>query len=125
MHKNGKIYRKKVIVFGFEGKPNKTEINYFQHYKPVNDEYILKLVSSGYSDPVNIVKSIKEKRKDYDYNAKRGDLTYIFLDSDADANKEATINSIIAKLTTDTRIIVSSPCFEVWFLNHFILSTKE
>ena len=66
MHKKGKIERKRIIVLGFEGKNNKTESNYFSHFKPKNDRYILKSFSCGVTDPRNMIKSAKEKRKDYD-----------------------------------------------------------
>lgn len=123
MSKSG-LKRKRIIVFGFEGKNNKTETNYFSHFKPKDERYIFKFVSCGVTDPVNMLNSIKTKRKDYDYNAKE-DITLLFIDLDCDENKKAKVLVIESKLKKDTVIIKSNPCFELWFLNHFCLSTKE
>ena len=65
---------------------NKTETNYFSHFKPTDDRYILKCISSGVTDPLGIINSIKKKRKDLDYNS-REDLTFIFVDDDCDYKK--------------------------------------
>ncbi len=81
-----KFKRKKVIVFAFEGKNNKTEKMYFSHFKPSDDDYILKTFSSGVTDIKNMIDSKKAKRKEYDYHANE-DITYIFVDADADNNK--------------------------------------
>lgn len=124
MKNNSKCFRKRIIVFGFEGKNNKTETNYFSHFKPTDDKYILKCISSGVTDPQGMVNSIKKKRKDFDYNY-REDLTFIFMDVDCDENKSNTIDAIQDKLSKDTVIVRSAPVFELWFLNHFCRTTKE
>ena len=124
MGKNNRYRRKRVIVFGFEGKNNKTETNYFSHFKPKDDRYILKPVSCGVTDPVNMLNSIKIKRKDFDYNS-REDLTFLFVDADCDIKKEELIAQLQSKQPKDITIIRSNPCFELWFLNHFCKTTKE
>lgn len=124
MNRTSKYYRKRIIVFGFEGKNNKTETNYFSHFKPIDDRYILKCISCGVTDPVNMINSIKKKRKDLDYNA-REDLTFVFVDEDCDHTKRETIDNLQSKLAKDIVIIRSKPCFELWFLNHFYETTKE
>lgn len=125
MAKTGNKYsRKKVIVFAFEGKNNKTEKLYFSHFKPSDDNYILKSFSSGVTDIRNMIKSVKGKRAEYDYHATE-DLTYIFVDGDNDSTKLSLISTIKAKLPKDIHLIVSNPTFEVWFLNHFANTTKQ
>lgn len=119
-----KYKRKKIIVFSFEGKNNKTESLYFSHFKPSDDNYILKTFSSGVTDPINMVKSTKNKRKKYDYNASE-DITYIFIDGDDDSRKIELIKNIKKTLGKDVHIIVSNPTFETWFLNHFEKTTKS
>lgn len=118
------IERKRIMVFGFEGKNNKTESNYFSHFKPVSDKYIIKPFSCGVTDPVGMIKSVKNKRKDYDYNSKE-DLTFLFVDCDCDESKIELIKELQLKQGKDFFIIQSNPCFELWFLNHFCCSTKE
>ena len=123
MNRISKFYRKRIIVFGFEGKNNKTETNYFSHFKPVDDRYILKCMSCGVTDPVNMIKSIKSKRKDLDYDSKE-DLTFIFVDEDCNKAKKDKIDSLQTKLPKDIVVVRSRPCFELWFLNHFCKTTK-
>jgi len=119
-----KFKRKKVIVFAFEGKNNKTEKMYFSHFKPSDDDYILKTFSSGVTDIKNMIDSTKAKRKEYDYHANE-DITYIFVDADADNNKLKQIRDYKSKQPNDIHIIISNPTFEIWFLNHFIRTNKE
>ena len=126
MAKKGSKYiynPKKVIVFAYEGKNNKTEKMYFSHFKPSDDRYILKSFSAGVTDIKNMIKSVKAKRNEYDYHPSE-DLTYIFVDGDDDINKLKLINELKEKQPKDIRIIVSNPTFEVWFLNHFIKTSK-
>lgn len=119
-----KYERKKVIVFSYEGKNNKTEYQYFSHFSAHSDQYIIKPFSSGVTDPKNMVSATKKKRKKLDYNPKE-DLTFIFMDGDCDKKKKALISDIRKSLPKDIRIIVSCPCFEIWFLNHFVFTGKE
>ncbi len=116
--------RKKIIVFGFEGKNNKTESNYFLHFKPLNDEYILKTFSCGVTDPLNMIKSAKAKRKDFDYNPNE-DLTYLFIDCDCDKAKRKLVEQLQSKQGKDLHLIKSNPSFELWFLNHFCETSRE
>ena len=112
------LRRRRVIVFSFEGKANKTESLYFDHFCASNNQYILKQFSSGANDPEKIIRETKAKRTDFDYNASE-DLTFIFLDGDCDKDKIAKIEQLSQKLPKDIKIILSNPCFEVWYLNHF------
>lgn len=119
-----KFKRKKVLVFSFEGKNNKTESIYFSHFEPSDKNFILRCFSSGVTDPVKMLSSTKAKRKILDYNAKE-DRTYIFMDGDNDLTKINIIKNLKKTLPKDIKIIVSNPSFEVWFLNHFIKTTRQ
>ena len=118
------LKRKKVIVLSFEGKNNMTENLYFSHFKACDNSYIIKAFSSGATDIVNMIKSTKNKRKKYDYNPKE-DLTFIFVDGDDNSSKVELIKTQIKKQPKDICIILSNPCFELWFLNHFVYTTKH
>ena len=123
--RSGKLLkRKRVIVFAFEGKNNKTESLYFSHFSAFDDEWIIHCFSSGVTDPRGMLLAAKKKRKKLDYN-KTEDRTFIFMDADCDDKKTELINSIREGLPNDIRIIVSSPCFEIWFLNHFVYMGRE
>ena len=67
---------KKIIFLSFEGKNNKTESNYFRHFKPSNENYILKTFSSGCTDVKNMINSSKRKAARYGFSAK--DFLFIF-----------------------------------------------
>lgn len=123
MAKKGEIKRKKIIVFAFEGKNNMTESNYFHHFISTSDDYIIKSFSCGCTDLKNMIDSTKRKRKLLDYNPKE-DKTYIFIDEDSNLDKMSYIEERRKNLPKDITIIVSKPSFEIWFLNHFIRTTK-
>ena len=118
------LKRKKIIVFGFEGKNNKTETLYFSHFKPFNDDYILKTISCGCTDLQNMITSIKQKRSAFDYKSNE-DKTFLFVDVDCNLEKHSRILSICSKLPKDITVVLSSPSFELWFLNHFLLTTRD
>ncbi len=122
--RNKGIERKRIIVFGFEGKNNKTESNYFSHFKPKDSRYILKMFSCGKTDPQGMISSAKQKRKDYDYKSGE-DLTFLFIDCDCNEEKKKFVKDIQSRQPKDILIITSNPCFELWFFNHFCKSTKE
>jgi hypothetical protein len=67
----------------------------------------------------NIIKAITTKRKYYGYNTKT-DKTLIFVDGDDDKIEVAKIKEIKKFLPKDITIVFSNPCFELWFLNHFV-----
>ena len=125
MKNNGfKFKRKKMIVFSFEGKNNKTESIYFSNCVACDDDYVLKRFSSGVTDPIKMIASTKSKRKTYDYNAKE-DRTFIFMDGDNNKSKIKTIKEIEKSLPSDIKIVLCNPCFEIWYLNHFVKTTKS
>lgn len=124
MKNNGfKYKRKRIIIFAFEGKNNKTESIYFSHFRACNDDYVIKSFSTGVTDPIKMIESTKSKRKAYDYNAKE-DKTFIFMDCDNNKDKIRLIKSAMPTLGKDIALILSNPTFELWFLNHFIKSSK-
>ena len=119
-----KIERRRLIIFAFVGKNNKTETHYFSHFRPKDNRYDLKCFSCGVTDPQGMINSAKAKRKDLDYNPKY-DLTFVFVDCDGDEDKRKYIEHLQSKQKRDLKIIKSNPSFETWFLNHFHLTTKE
>lgn len=122
---NGKLYkRKKVIVFAYEGKNNKTESQYFSHFISFDSDYIIKAFPSGVTDPKNMISTVKRKRSRFDYHANE-DLTYLFIDGDCDKKKLDLVKELQTKLPKDIKIVLSNPCFELWFINHFVSIGKE
>ena len=71
-----------------------------------------------------MLSSIKQKRKNFDYKPKE-DKTFLFIDIDCNMEKLKQVTEIKSKLPKDIVIVLSSPTFEVWFLNHFVFTVKS
>lgn len=55
-----------------------------------------------------------------------GDKAYCVLDSDFGKNKAEKIIKVCKRAKAkNIEVIISSPCFEIWYLCHFIYSTKQ
>ena len=60
-----------------------------------------------------------------DFNSELGDVAFAFVDHDLKPEKDTAIASAEAILAdTEGQLIVSNPCFEIWFLTHFRFTTK-
>lgn len=77
---------KRIFLLAAEGK-NKTEQNYFSHFK--NDNIAIRFVRGNYTDPVQMTKRLLE---DYDeYGLTGSDYAACFVDSDFDVKKDAQL----------------------------------
>jgi hypothetical protein len=114
--------RKKIIFIATEGK-NKTEKLYFKKFN--SDKVQIRFAKGGSTDPVNMVSELLSECKDMGFDPKAGDKGYCVLDSDFVASKNKQIASA-DKIAKDNALslIVSSPCFEIWYLCHYDYSTK-
>jgi len=116
--------RKPIIYMMAEGK-NKTETLYFRAYgKDV--ERIIRFAPGGQTDPVNMVVGLKNFMYENDYDSSLGDKAYCLIDADVNTSKESQIIHA-DKLATKhgIQLIVSAPCFEYWYMCHFIFSGKK
>jgi len=117
--------RKPIILIATEGK-NKTEKTYFNHFNSRGSKYSVKPFSTGDTDPAGMLKALKRRCADNEISAKNGDLACIALDLDCKEEKAAIIRDLSAKgVNAPYMFVVSNPCFEVWFLDHFRFSTKS
>ena len=110
--------RRCVILISTEGK-NKTETQYFSDFAKAWNLNI-KFAPGNYTDPVNMVNALRKEYHEREMDAELGDKAYCLVDSDVDPGKNAMLakaDEISAK--EGLRVIVSSPCFEVWCLCHF------
>ena len=126
--KRGKVSksRKKILLIGTEGK-NKTEKNYFGHFNrmPEND-YVIRFSTGNNTDPEGIVDNTIDTVKKEELNFKDGDLAFCVFDTDIGDEKQKQIDAAVIKASKkNVEIILSNPCFEIWFLQHFGYSTKE
>lgn len=114
--------RKKVILLMAEGE-NKTETFYFKGLS--NSSYVIQFAPGNYTDPVNMVNALNRAFDDLGLDATAGDAAYCLIDSDVDPKKDKQIASADAKAGDGIKVIVSCPCFEIWYLCHYIKSTRQ
>ncbi|MDD4643395.1 MAG: RloB family protein, partial [Erysipelotrichaceae bacterium] len=117
--------RKPLMFISLEGN-NKTEKLYLKALNKDNNKYALIFTPGRESDPINMHKSLKKTIKE-SFNEDDGDKAYCICDRDFEIYKLDKLMKIRQDKTTEKKIsvIVSNPCFEIWYLNHFIFYTKE
>lgn len=116
--------RNNVFLLACEGD-NKTEKNYFQCFN--SDNVKIRFVPGNETDPENMMMNLIDKYEEYDLDPCDGNLGFCLVDSDFDERKDNQLKKaeILSKDCDGVSLIVSSPCFEIWFLCHFIFSTKQ
>lgn len=116
--------RAKFIVIGAEGN-NKTEKNYFNDYFKSNKQYKVKFPTSKDTDPEGVIDDTINYINKENIDMSNGDIVWCFIDSDTDISKQSQIDNAfkIAK-ANGIELLISNPCFEVWFLQHYSYSTK-
>ena len=116
--------RRPIIFLVAEGK-NKTETLYFRDFgQDVNR--IIKFAPGNHTDPVNMVNELKSYIAENDFSQDLGDKAYCLIDADVNPAKNEQIAKAeeLAK-RAGIEIVLSVPCFEIWFLSHFNFSTKQ
>ena len=133
IRKNNGYHRKKrdantrkgkgIILIAAEGK-NKTETNYLKEWN--GKSYVIRFVSDTSTDPVNMVEALKKEYESKELDADYGDKAFCLVDHDCQKSKDSAISKAdkIAK-EAGVKVLVSNPCFELWYLCHFIFSTKQ
>ena len=116
--------RKKLIVVGTEGR-NKSEVTYLRNLERKHNKYHFIFVQSHETDPVKIVRNTGIRARQEQISTKYGDLAVSIFDLDLDKTKEKQLQTAksIAK-QKHIKIFTSNPCFEIWYIEHFIYSTK-
>ena len=115
--------KKPLILIIAEGK-NVTESQYFESFQKQHSGFNIKVLTPGnITDPAGMQRKILQYWKDKGLDEKQGDIAFIVLDLDCSAEKAQRIKKL-SEYSTITKFIVSSPCFEVWFLLHFRYSTR-
>lgn len=116
--------RRTVVLIAAEGS-NKTETQYFRDFAREYNKTVV-FAPGNYTDPVNMVVALFEdfRRRDLDLGA--GDIGYCLVDADLNPSKDAQI-AAADKFAAEhgLRVLVSNPCFEVWFLCHHSASARH
>lgn len=113
--------RKIILFLSFEGK-NKTETIYFNHFNQQQSQFLFRFAKGNATDPERIVQEVIDFVDKTDPSLKNGIDYHAFavFDTDSDQRKEDMIRR--ARKLAEKRgvhLIVSNPCFEVWFIMHF------
>lgn len=121
--RGGKAKPKNTCLIVAEGE-NKTELIYFNNFNVRDALYNFKLEPASVTDPCNMVRRTKIFIKKYDIRQNDGDIVFCLMDTDDNQDKKSQINEAIRTCKKQKIFpIISSPCFEIWFLNHFEFST--
>jgi hypothetical protein len=104
------------IVLVCEGK--KTERKYFQGLKTRNSGVDIQPIHGKCTDPKSIVRFAEERISKWGVDFDDGDC--VFCVYDVDENSDSILNDTYQHACTkNIEIILSNPCFEIWFLLHF------
>lgn len=126
---------KPVILIITEG--SQTEPKYFNHFRTRNNNIDVRVVgsrsSAGETDYSSLLRKAVEYKKMNDLSAKDNDSVWIVADADINYNNLNPIQSKNSQLENvrktainkDINIIISNPCFELWYLLHFRYTTRH
>ncbi|MDO4501455.1 MAG: RloB family protein [Erysipelotrichaceae bacterium] len=116
---------KNILLISAEGN-NKTESIYFLSFNQIQRFYRIQMATGNKTDPKGIVEDMIKTMKREQIDLKRGDLAVCVFDTDFGQYKSSQIEEAKAlAYKHGIEIIVSNPCFEVWFIEHFGFTTKH
>ena len=111
--------RRSVVFIAAEGR-NRTERNYFHGLAADHKGIALKFAPGTDTDPEKLARGLARFMDESGFSYKEGDAAYCLVDHDCNFKKDEQIQKALAiarKKGFD--LIVSNPCFEVWFICHF------
>lgn len=115
--------RKCIILIGAEGT-NKTERIYFRNFNRIQQKYHVQIATGNATNPVGIVADIKKNRDKMDFQ--NDDLAFAVFDADLWQPQSVQIQKAMCDAgQAGIKVILSNPCFEVWFVLHFDESTAS
>lgn len=78
------------------------------------------------TDPVGMVKNLIASMDAFGFDSEYGDIAFCFIDFDCDKGKEPQIREALELATSNNiHLIISNPCFELWYICHFTSSPKN
>ena len=122
----GNRQRKQVLLIASEGD-NKTEKLYLCDFLSYNSDRIsVRFTRGNETDPVKMIKRLMGEYDESD--PQPDDQAFCLVDSDFDWHKNSQMkeaDELIKQHKGRVKMIVSSPCFEVWFICHYVFSTRQ
>lgn len=116
--------RRPVILISAEGS-NKTETIYFRDFARDRNRTI-RFTTGQETDPVNLALALIRDSDRIDFSKDLGDKAFCLIDSDTDPQKNEQILQAERLLHEhDYQLLVSSPCFEIWYICHYRRSAKH
>ncbi|MBQ9763230.1 MAG: RloB domain-containing protein [Phascolarctobacterium sp.] len=116
--------RRPIIFLGTEGN-NRTETLYFRDFCQDYNRMV-RFSTGNNTDPVNMINDLKSYMDKNGFDAKLGDKSYCLVDSDVAQAKNAQIAQADAlALCYGIDLVLSVPCFEIWYLCYFSFSTRS
>lgn len=114
--------RKKIIAICCEGK-NQTEKLYFNNFK--TRDIIIKFSKGNETDPEGMIDNLINFLNSEGIDTNDGDKAFLILDGDVDNSKQLQLNNAIEKSKgNNIEVILSVPCFELWYLLNFIYTSR-
>lgn len=113
----GRRKRRPIIYIICEGK--ETETKYFKHFRSRNCLVDIVPISSKHKAAEHLVKHAKSLISQSDYYPKDGDQLWCVFDCDDNTNAELNNAAAYAE-KQGYKIAYSNPCFEYWYLLHFV-----
>jgi len=113
----GKRERKPVVYIVCEG--SETEIRYFRHFRSRNSLVEVRPFVSQHKSALGLVKHAQDVIKQEPFYPQDGDQLWCVFDRDNNSNQDLQKAESFAN-RHNYRIAFSNPCFELWFLLHFI-----
>jgi hypothetical protein len=115
--RGGSRKQKPVVYIVCEGE--KSEPKYFRNFSSRNSLVNIKPVTSQYKDAFNLVKNAEREIQPDEYFPEYGDQVWCVFDRDNNSDDELYKAKALAE-RRGYRIAFSNPCFEYWYLLHFI-----
>lgn len=118
--------RKRSTVFIAAEGHNRTERNYFKGFIARHKNLALRMVPDSSTDPVRMAESLGDFMEESGFSSLDGDLAFCLIDHDCNHAKDDQIRQAL-KIAQDRgfHIILSNPCFELWFICHFTSTPKN
>ncbi len=117
---------KKILFVSVEGnRNNKTERFYLEHFK--GDFLEIRFVPGNETDPKSLMRRLLEVVGEKELD--KEDMAVCLVDSDFDSARDSLLQAaekmMSGREAVPVYLIVSAPSFEMWYLCHFVFSTRQ